>query len=218
MVCEIFSCSTQTLSRGSWDVVPWSGIEPSPLHWSTVLAARPPAKFPLCEIKCMSQPAAKAGMLLPTASPLGFCYLCPHPWERASLWPDFVCWLCKAWQLVSAFCVTMSNLPGDKVPAWPDLPSSRFCATVSQVQSFQGWNFRSSLLLLCTKLDFWAYSVHLEQGWVHHLWDSVQKWKCRVPCSEIKNDKTAATWDPSEPEPCTVYTSMKLALPQDLRG
>ena len=131
-------------------------------------------------------------MLFPTASPLGFCYLCLHPWERASLWPDSMCWLCKAWQLLSAFCVTVSNLPGDKIPAWPDLLSSRFCATVSQVQGFQGWHFRSSFLLLCTKLDFCAHSVHLEQGWVHHLWDSVQNDSCRAPCSEIKNDRMAA--------------------------
>lgn len=119
----------------------------------------------------MDVPACGQGRnALPHRQPLRFLLFMPASVGKSI----FVCWLCKAWQLLSGFCVTMSNLPGDKTPAWPDLPSSRFWATVSQVQGFQGWNFRSSFLLLCTKLDFWAHSIHLEQGWVHHLWDSVQ--------------------------------------------
>ena len=37
---RIFSC-------GIWDLVPWPGIEPRPLHWELrVLATGPPGKFP----------------------------------------------------------------------------------------------------------------------------------------------------------------------------
>ena len=47
MACGIFSCSTQTLSRGMWDLLLQSGIEPrAPALESRVLATGPPEKSP----------------------------------------------------------------------------------------------------------------------------------------------------------------------------
>ena len=43
--CEIFNCNMQTLLCGTWDLVPWPGIKPRPLHWEHgVLVSRPPGK------------------------------------------------------------------------------------------------------------------------------------------------------------------------------
>ena len=47
MACGICSCSTQTLSRGMWDLLLQSGIEPrAPALESRVLATGPPEKSP----------------------------------------------------------------------------------------------------------------------------------------------------------------------------
>ena len=38
-------CGIQALSWGMWNLVPWPGIEPGPLHWKQgVLAMGPPGK------------------------------------------------------------------------------------------------------------------------------------------------------------------------------
>ena len=99
---------------------------------------------------------------------------------------------------------------------------SSLCHHVTS-SGFSRRHFRSSFLLLCTKLDFWAHSVHLEQGWVHHLWDSVQNESAGPLAQKLRmtgwqQQSVKHTRDPSEPESCAVYTPMKLALPQDLRG
>ena len=45
VACGIFSCGMRTLSSSMWDLVPWPGIEPGPLHWKHgVLATGPPGK------------------------------------------------------------------------------------------------------------------------------------------------------------------------------
>ena len=42
---RIFSVGIWTLSSSMWDLVPWPGIEPSPLYWECqVLATGPPGK------------------------------------------------------------------------------------------------------------------------------------------------------------------------------
>ena len=172
----------------------------------------------------MDVPACGQGRnALPHSQPLRFLLSMPASMGKSI----FVAWLCVLTlqglaAVVSILC-HHEQPSGDKIPAWPDLPSSRFCATVSQVQGFQGWHFRSSFLLLCTKLDFWAHSVHLEKGWVHHLWDSVQNESAGPLAQKLRmtgwqQQSVKHTLDPSEPESCTVYTPMKLALPQDLRG
>ena len=41
----IFSCGMWALSCSMWDLVPWPGVEPRPLHWECgVLATGPPGK------------------------------------------------------------------------------------------------------------------------------------------------------------------------------
>ena len=46
---EIFSCSRQTLSCGTWALVPWPGIEPrSPALDGKVLTTGPPGKSLCC--------------------------------------------------------------------------------------------------------------------------------------------------------------------------
>ena len=42
---RIFSCDLHALSCSMWELDPWPGIEPRPLHWKHgVLASRPPGK------------------------------------------------------------------------------------------------------------------------------------------------------------------------------
>ena len=49
MALRMFSGGMWTLSCGTWDLVPWSGMEPRPLHWEWgVLATGPPGKSPPC--------------------------------------------------------------------------------------------------------------------------------------------------------------------------
>ena len=44
---RIFSRGTRTLSCSVWDLVPWPGMEPTPLHWvHGVLATGLPGKSP----------------------------------------------------------------------------------------------------------------------------------------------------------------------------
>ena len=74
--CGIFSCSM-------WDLFPWPGMEPSPLHWKhIVLGNGPPGKPP-----SNSQPAQVS--LLPSLSgfsPLKFHHLSPI---QVLTFPDF---------------------------------------------------------------------------------------------------------------------------------
>ena len=46
------SCSMQTICCSMWDLVPWPGFNPGPLHWECgVLASEPPAKSLICPLK-----------------------------------------------------------------------------------------------------------------------------------------------------------------------
>ena len=45
VACGVFSCDMRTLSCSTWDLVPWAGFSPSPLHWELgVLTTGPPGR------------------------------------------------------------------------------------------------------------------------------------------------------------------------------
>ena len=78
--CRIFHCSMQTLSCSMWDLVPWPGIEPGPLHWECgVLATGPPGKSPMGGL--ISSPS-QTEMCGPTVyDDYGADATCHSPWS-----------------------------------------------------------------------------------------------------------------------------------------
>ena len=57
----IFVDTCSLLSWGMWDLIPWPGIQPGPLHWELrILASGPPGKFPAP----LHSPAEGPGALL----------------------------------------------------------------------------------------------------------------------------------------------------------
>ena len=102
---RIFSFGMQTLGCGMWDLVPWPGIKPRPLHWEGgVLATGPPGKSrPIFFIPtgakqtCSSFPtlfhfliSSGCGRVCLLSNPL--CQVCrPHfsqPWLEADLFQE----------------------------------------------------------------------------------------------------------------------------------
>ena len=73
-LCQVLVATHRIFSCSMWDLVPWPGIEPRPLHWGHgVLHTGLPGKFPTLPLKWKCSSGLPSTCQLLSSTPNPFC-------------------------------------------------------------------------------------------------------------------------------------------------